>query len=213
LCFRPAHAPGGPDHLAPSERGEEEEPEPWWAFARLVLATICRSIVYYPLLALLLLCFIEVLDTSDALGNVAPTLLLLCGAVGTLAGGRLADRLGRHPVLIASMAAPVPLILALTMVGVGPALALAAATGFALISSFGGTVVMGQELLPRRLGLASGFTLGVSIGFGGFCAPLFGLVADAHGLAVAVQALAPVAALGALFAVTARAPGESGRGG
>jgi FSR family fosmidomycin resistance protein-like MFS transporter len=206
LSFRPADAPGGPDHVPPSRRRADHEPEPWWAFARLVMATVCRSIVYYSLLALIPLYFIEVLDSSEATGNGALTLLLVFGALGTLAGGRLADRFGRRPVFAGSMLLQVPLILILTAVGLGPAVVIAAALGFALVSSFGVTVVMGQELLPRRLGLASGFTLGVGIGFGGFCVPLFGLIADAHGLTVAVQALVPVAALGAVFALTARSP-------
>ena len=38
------------------------------------------------------------------------------------------------------------------------------------IATFSVTVVMGQEYLPRRLGLASGVTLGLAIGVGGIAA-------------------------------------------
>jgi FSR family fosmidomycin resistance protein-like MFS transporter len=212
LSFRPADAPGGPKHRPPSVRGSDDEPEPWLSFSLLVLALICRSIVYYTLLALMPLYFINEFDTSDATGNMALTILLFSGAIGTLIGGRLADRLGRRPVFAASMVLQVPLIVGLTLVGFGPAFVLAAVIGLVLLSTFGVTVVMGQELLPRRLGLAAGFTLGVGIGLGGMCAPLFGLIADTHGLAVAIQALAGVAALGVLFALAVKLPTESRRG-
>ena len=56
----------------------------------------------------------------------------------------------------------------------------------AVISSFSVTVVMGQEYLPNRIGVASGVTLGLAIGLGGLGAPLLGLLADAHGLDTAL---------------------------
>ena len=58
----------------------------------------------------------------------------------------------------------------------------AALAGAATIATFAVTIVMGQEYLPGRIGVASGVTIGLSIGLGGIGAPLLGLVADAHGL-------------------------------
>ena len=55
-----------------------------------------------------------------------------------------------------------------------------------MISSLAITVVMGQEYLPNRIGLASGVTLGLAIGLGGLAAPLLGLLADARGLETAL---------------------------
>jgi hypothetical protein len=40
-------------------------------------------------------------------------------------------------------------------------------TGAATVGTFGVTVVMGQEYLPGRIGLAAGVTMGLSIGLGG----------------------------------------------
>jgi MFS transporter, FSR family, fosmidomycin resistance protein len=56
---------------------------------------------------------------------------------------------------------------------------------------------MGQEYLPGRLGVASGVTIGLSIGLGGVGAPLLGLLADAHGLRAVFEVVAvlPVLAL------------------
>ncbi|MEA2288901.1 MAG: transporter, family, fosmidomycin resistance protein, partial [Solirubrobacteraceae bacterium] len=51
--------------------------------------------------------------------------------------------------------------------------------------------------LPNRLGIASGVTLGLSIGLGGVGAALLGVVADASSLRTALQivALLPLPAL------------------
>ena len=65
----------------------------------------------------------------------------------------------------------------------GPALGVvfAGLLGAATIATFAVTIVMGQEYLPGRLGVAAGVTIGLSIGLGGAGAPVLGLIADAHG--------------------------------
>jgi FSR family fosmidomycin resistance protein-like MFS transporter len=74
---------------------------------------------------------------------------------------------------------------------------LLAAIGFVTIMSFSVTVIMGQEYLPGRLGLASGVTLGAAIGIGGIAAVLLGVLADAAGLSAVMWTIAvlPVPAL------------------
>jgi FSR family fosmidomycin resistance protein-like MFS transporter len=67
---------------------------------------------------------------------------------------------------------------------------------------------MGQEYLPGRIGVASGVTIGLSIGLGGLGAPLLGLLADAQGLRSVFVAAAvfPLLALAAAQLLPARAP-------
>jgi MFS transporter, FSR family, fosmidomycin resistance protein len=174
----------------------------WKGFRRL-LATIClRSFAFYTLLALVPLYFIDVLGSSEALANTALTGMLVFGAVGTLVGGRLADRIGRRPVLVGSLVLQLPLLAVATAVGEAPAMAALALLGFVAISSFSVTVVMGQEYLPNRIGLASGFTLGAAVGIGGLAAPVFGLIGDEFGLRTAILALGGLPALGTLVALT-----------
>ena len=74
---------------------------------------------------------------------------------------------------------------------------LLAAVGFVVISNFSVTVVMGQEYLPNRLGLASGITLGAAIGSGGLAAAALGALADRTSLETTmwVIALTPLPAL------------------
>ena len=50
----------------------------------------------------------------------------------------------------------------------------AALAGAATIATFAVTIVMGQEYLPGRLGVAAGVTIGLSIGLAASGAPLLG---------------------------------------
>lgn len=193
LEFRPAPKP-----VDEALRAEDS----WRGLTQLLAVTASRSFAFYTLLALVPLYFIEELRTSDAVANAAITAMLVAGAAGTLVGGALADRFGRKPVLVASLVLQPPILLASTTVGTVPAIALISLLGFVAISSFSVTIVMGQEYLPSRIGLASGFTLGVAVGFGGLAAPLFGWVGDEFGLTTSMQALAVLPAVGAALALT-----------
>jgi FSR family fosmidomycin resistance protein-like MFS transporter len=128
--------------------------------------------------------------------------MLAAGAIGTLIGGRAADRFGCKPVVVASMAVLPALIVAFAAAGQGLATALIAVTGAATIITFSVTVVMGQEYLPNRIGVASGFTLGLSIGLGGVTVPLLGLVADSYGLTTTLHVVAVLPVIALLMALT-----------
>jgi FSR family fosmidomycin resistance protein-like MFS transporter len=74
--------------------------------------------------------------------------------------------------------------------------------GAVTVGTFGVTVVMGQEYLPGRIGVAAGVTLGLSIGIGGLGAPLFGAVADSYGLPTMVLMLAILPVVGLALSLT-----------
>ena len=80
--------------------------------------------------------------------------------------------------------------------------------GAATIATFAVTIVMGQEYLPGRIGVASGVTIGLSIGLGGVGAALLGLVANAHGLKPVFELIAvlPLFALAFAQLLPARSP-------
>ena len=92
-----------------------------------------------------------------------------------------------------------PLIYVFTLVGPVPGIVVLALVGAVTVGTFGVTVVMGQEYLPGRIGLAAGITMGFSIGLGGVGAPLLGLFADNAGLSATMIAIAgmPVSRSGA----------------
>ena len=117
--------------------------------------------------------------------------MLVAGAFGTLVGGRIVDRIGRRAVLVGSIVAQIPLLLAF-MLAPSELVAgvLLAAIGFVTVMSFSVSVVMGQEYLPSRLGIASGVTLGLAIGMGGVAAAILGPIADHAGLETVMWAIA-----------------------
>jgi MFS transporter, FSR family, fosmidomycin resistance protein len=132
---------------------------------------------------------------SEAHGTLLLSLFLLAGAIGTLFGGRFADRFGRRVVLLGSFIVATPLILVYALAGglVGEvALVL---SGAAVIGTFGVSLVLSQEYMPVRVGMASGLSIGLAIGLGGVAALTLGGVADAIDLETAVVATAAGPAL------------------
>ena len=81
------------------------------------------------------------------------------------------------------------------------AYALAVVVGFVLVASQTAYVVMGQEYLPNRLGIASGVTLGLAISLGGAGTPVLGHIADTVSLQAVFETIAALAfAAGAIAA-------------
>jgi MFS transporter, FSR family, fosmidomycin resistance protein len=184
--LRATRASAGAQRTSAAAAGEDE----WGNFARLTGAVAARSGVYFGLQSFVPVWFVHHLDSSKAAGNSALTAMLVAGAVGTLVGGRLVDRIGRRAVLVGSIVVQLPLLVAFVLSGSVLAGVLLAVVGFVTIMSFSVTVVMGQEYLPRHLGLASGVTLGLAIGLGGVAAVLLGVLADAAGLGAVMWTIA-----------------------
>ncbi len=108
-------------------------------------------------------------------GNRALAIFLGTSIIGTLTGGYLADRLGRRKVIRIGFAGGV-VFLALFAATANRSLALALLVPLAifLFMPTSVLVVLGQEYLPRRVGMASGVTLGLAVSVGGMCAPCSG---------------------------------------
>jgi FSR family fosmidomycin resistance protein-like MFS transporter len=174
----------------------------WGAFSRLSVLIAVRSGVHFGMQAIVPSYFVAVLATSKATGNAALTIFLAAGAAGTLVGGGLVDRWGARTVLVGTMAAILPPLLALPLVGEAVAIVLVGAIGFFTIASFSVTVVLGQAYLPNHVGLASGVTLGLAIGLGGVSATVLGAVADKWGLEAALWTMAALPVPAVLLALS-----------
>ncbi len=174
----------------------------WGAFTRLSLAIVMRSWVFFGLVTFVPLYFVADLGTSKADGNAALTVMLAAGAVGTLLGGPLADRLGARVVFVASMGLLPPLIVLFLLASPVLAVVALAAIGAATIATFSVSVVMSQALLPGHLGIASGVSLGLSIGLGGVGAALLGVIADEIGIRGALEIVAVLPLLALALALT-----------
>jgi FSR family fosmidomycin resistance protein-like MFS transporter len=170
------------------------------ALALLLVVVALRSVAHFGLFTFVPL-WEKANGASDERATVLLSLFLAAGAVGTLVGGPLADHLGRKPVLIGSYAITVPLVLVYVLVGgLGGDVALVFA-GASIISTFGVSLVMSQEYMPGRIGLASGLSIGLAIGLGGVFAVALGGLADSVDLEAAMLVTAAGPALGALVAL------------
>ncbi|MGH2842905.1 MAG: MFS transporter [Solirubrobacteraceae bacterium] len=154
----------------------------WAPFTRLVGAAVARTVPFYGLMAFIPIYAIRTLGASHSVGSLALTVMLVGGAFGTLVGGRCADRFGKRPVLVWAMIPLTALLLILPHAGLPVMFGLLVLVGFALDFPFSTTVVLGQQYLPGRRGLASGVTFGLAIGAGGLLATGLGVVADAIGI-------------------------------
>jgi MFS transporter, FSR family, fosmidomycin resistance protein len=112
-------------------------------------------------------------------------------------------------VLIGAIAATAPLTLVFVAAGGLVGAVALALVGACVIGTFGVTMVMSQEYLPQRIGLASGLSIGMSIGLGGVAAVALGALADTVDLRTSmyVCAVVPLAAVAlAAFLPSSRRP-------
>ncbi|WP_327177942.1 MFS transporter [Streptomyces sp. NBC_01335] len=174
----------------------------WHAFGRLVVVAACWSVPYVTTVSLVSLFMIRELDSSRGTAAAVLTSFTLAGAVGTLLGGWAADRYGRLAAIRSGYVLAVPAMAALVFApGVAVGAIGVAVLGFAMFVPFSSQVTLAQDYLPNRPGTASGVTLGLTMSVGGLGSPLFGRLADAHGLRVTfavVLAFLVVALLAAL---------------
>jgi len=167
-----------------------DSPDDWGAFGWLTGVVVCRSITFFGLSSLLALYLSRQYGVSHAASNSALTILFVAGALGTLAGGRLADRYGRVLTVRIGYLLTLPgLVLLVTAPSFGAAYAAAALLGIGLYLPFSVHVTLGQEYLPTRVGTASGVTIGLAVSLGGILAPLWGTLADQAGLRAALTVL------------------------
>ena len=183
---------------------------PVYAVSLIVLIVVFRSWTQLGLAAFLPFLYREELASDP--GFVATLLFLFLGAgtVGTLAGGPIADRIGHRRMLFLSLVLQVPLIFLFLSAKGWAVFPLAAAVGATIVSTFSVTIVMAQELFPRRLATASGTIAGFAIGTGGIGVTLLGAVADRYGVPAAVHLINFLPAAGALLAVMLPIPWNAG---
>ncbi|MFH8662851.1 MFS transporter [Streptomyces afghaniensis] len=201
-----ATASGAARAGAPVTTGRDD----WPAFLRLSGAVVCRSVVFVGLSAFVPLYVRERTGGGEVAGTAALFVLYAGGAVGTLAGGRLAERYGRLTVVRRSYALTVLAVAGLVLAP-GPLVYLFVALASAgLYVPFSLHITLGQDCLPRRVGTASGVTLGLTVSVRGLAAPLLGALADATSLRTALLPLIALPAVGRLLLCRLREPAPPG---
>jgi FSR family fosmidomycin resistance protein-like MFS transporter len=110
------------------------------------------------------------------------TTLVLASAVGTVGCGTLADRYGRRVVILATLVLSAPAILLFTAFPGPWAFASAVLIGFLAASTAPLMLLMAQQLMAARAGLASGLVMGLGFVTGAIGIPINGAIADHIGL-------------------------------
>ncbi|MFG6487254.1 MFS transporter [Roseateles sp. BYS78W] len=121
---------------------------------------------------------------------------LFASAVGTVAGGPIGDRIGRKPVIWASILGVAPFALLLPHANLFWTTALTVVIGLVLSSAFSAILVYAQELMPGKVGMVSGLFFGFAFGMGGLGAAVLGLLADRTSITFVYDAIAWLPLLG-----------------
>lgn len=182
----------------------------WRPFGVLLALFALCSGVSTGLLTFVPLYLLSERGASPSASNVMASVLLGAGACGTILGGIGAHRLGRRWVLIVPQLVLVPAIAVLPSLSYAAMIPFVAVAGAAMNANMSVALVLSQEYMPSRMGLAAGLLIGLCGGAGGLIVAVLGVLADATGLAPVLYVLAAlplaVAALAALLPKPAAAP-------
>lgn len=197
LAAEPQSAEG--EELAASN-AEKPGVNDWHGFSRLVVVILSRAIVFTGFNTFIPLYWVNALGQSNAAGASALVVFGAFGVACNILGGWLADRLNYVTVIrIAFCIAPLAAASFALADNLWACWALLPVLGFALYLPFSAQVVLGQKLLARNIGFASGVTLGLATTVGGIAQPILGWIADNWELNSVFLAIAGVAALGCIF--------------
>ena len=117
------------------------------------------------------------------------TTVVLASAAGAIGAGTIADRFGRRNVILFTLFATIPAVYLFAEFPGPWAFATGALVGLLAASTAPLLLVMAQQLMVGRAGMASGLILGLSFIAGAVSAPLFGTLADEVGLQNAMRTL------------------------
>jgi len=110
------------------------------------------------------------------------TTLVLASAAGTVGCGSLADRYGRRTIILATLVLSVPAVLLFTLYPGPWAFGTAILIGVLAASTAPLMLLMAQQLMASRAGLASGLVMGLGFVTGAIGVPINGAIGDAIGL-------------------------------
>lgn len=173
-----------------------------WNMLILLLTFIFfRSTLHAGLSTYIPLYYVNYLNGSPVHAGYMLSLFLGGGVFGTFLGATLSDKLGRKTIIAGSMVVVLPMVAALPFTSGLITMALLTCIGFVLISSFATTLVLAQEMMPGYEGMASGLTIGFTIGLGGLGVTILGYIADLYGIPTIFSVLAVLPVVGLLLSL------------
>lgn len=122
--------------------------------------------------------FIEKFHIGVQTSQVLLFVFLVSQAVGSLIGGYVGDRVGRHEIIWFSILGALPFTLVLPYVGLTASVVLIVLIGMIMASAFPAILVYALDLLPGKVGMVAGAFYGLTFGLGALSAAMLGKVAD-----------------------------------
>ncbi len=173
---------------------EDAPPIPYKPMSVVISLMMLRSWVLFGISAFIPLWYDE-MGYSRLFYASLSTTLLLCSAAGAIGVGSLADKQGRRKLMVVASVASVPAILLFAQFPGVPAFFTAAMIGLLAASTGPLLLVMAQQLMSGRPGMASGLILGLGFIMGAVGVPIMGAVADEWGIQNAMRLWALIAVL------------------
>ena len=162
----------------------------YWALFLILFYIFLRSSIHSGISTYLPLYFMKFRGFEAVFSSSLVSGFLLGGVAGTYVGSILSDRLGARKILIGSITLSIPAIFCITVATTQIfAMVSVVLAGFFIIGSFATTIIIAQCMMPNNVGMASGLTIGFSVGLGGFGVTILGALADKFGLPIVMQIL------------------------
>lgn len=193
----------------PRVNGMRGVERPLYAVSLIVGIVVLRSWTQLGLATYIPFLYQEQLKTDPAYVATLLFFFLGSGTAGTVIGGPLADRFGHRRLLFVSLLLQAPLVFLFLRATGAFVFVLAALLGGTIVSTFSVTIVMAQELFPKRMATASGAIAGFAIGTGGVGVTLIGAVADRYGVPAATHLINVLPVVGAALALLLPLPWKS----
>ncbi|HUG15288.1 MAG TPA: MFS transporter [Thermomicrobiales bacterium] len=172
----------------------------WRPLAPVMAIVMIRSWVFLSVVSFIPLWFRDQ-GYGSPFYSTLTALVIGGGALGTLAGGVLADRLGERAVIGSSLIVSLPFLIVFALFPGPLSLAVGPLFGFFADMSISVTLVIAQRLLPGRVGVASGVILGMGFVTGGIGVPVTGAIADSIGTGPAILVTSSLLAVAAAVAM------------
>lgn len=198
----------------PSIQAFNPEKDRLWNIVRpllpLWMLVVCRHIVYQSFITYLIF-LLQERGMSFQAASTGLFVFLLGGAVGSLIGGPLSDRLGRKPMVVVTFLLAFPCLWGFLHTGGIGSLIWLAIGGVLLVANNPVIVAHAQEIVPAHAGIASAITMGFGWGTGAVFVGGVGILADQMGILFALKLVSFAAPLAALLALrlVANAPVKS----
>ena len=192
----PQAAPGAETAAPPASWASVVPPAAILPVAVLVVLMASKSAYTSSITNFFTFYMIDKFQISVQASQIILFVFLFAQAVGSLIGGYVGDRVGRHEIIWFSILGALPFTLALPYAGLVGTVILVVIIGMIMASAFPAILVYALELLPGRVGVVAGMFYGITFGLGALSAAALGSIADMSSLTAVYHACAVLPLIG-----------------